>query len=407
MALMTTKNLLSDWLLTQFQNLNNSFIENALRICIGLALIALVIYLSDWILKKIFSPIITKIVNQTKFTWDEVFVEKKVFNSVIHLISVGVGALISPYLLGETALLLLNKLFGISLVLVFGQFVFRMINSFLVISTDENNYSTIAVRTFGQTIKIISFIFGLLLIASILFDLEVGAIVTGLSATTAIFLLIFKDTILGFVSGIQIATSKSVKVGDWIEIDKYRVSGIVKEINLVSAKIENFDKTISTLPTYDLISTKVKNYEPLKGLDIRRIKQSIYFDITSFHFLEESELKNYQKIDTLKDYFSSKEIQSSFPATTEHSLNKAQLTNIGTFRAYALNYLKSLSTIDQNQTLLVRQREISPKGMPLEIYCFTTTADWLAHEQIKSDIFDHLMTSAKYFDLKILQSIRL
>ncbi len=219
--------------------------------------------------------------------------------------------------------------------------------------------------------------------------------------------MVFRDTILGFVTGIHVATSKNLKVGDWIGIPKYNLEGTIVDLNLLTTKIQNFDKTISTIPTYDFLTTEIKNIQVMSESNTRRIKRAIIFNINSFKFLTLEEVDRFSKINLIKDYLIQKKEEiikeRAILENSDLSINGRQLTNIGVFREYAFNYLKNNEHIDQKGTLLVRQLENTPQGMPLEIYCFTNDSAWENYEIILADIFDHLLVASKEFDLEIMQ----
>lgn len=386
--------------------------ESVSLVVVGFGLLLIIFIILDFIIKRILLFFTGKIVSSTQTKWDNHFFRMKVFNSIFHLIPLGITRILAPYILYPTPEILneIGKVFDIVFTLVFLQLFFRISNALLSISTDENNYRTVAVKTFGQLMKIISIFFVVLIIISILFDVKLENILAGLGAATAILLLIFRDSILGFVSGVQIASTRMVKVGDWISVQKYKVEGTVREINLVSCKIENFDKTMSSIPTYELIATEVKNYEAMRNTNTRRIKRSIVFNVKSFQFWSNETLESYKKIDRIADYISEKQRDLKIynqKATNDDtvSVNGRRLTNIGTFRKYAENYLRSHPNISQNDTLMVRQLEISPHGMPLEIYCFTNTSVWVEFEAVQADVFDHLVTASKEFGLEVVQTI--
>lgn len=386
--------------------------ESVSLVVVGFGLLLIIFIILDFIIKRILLFFTGKIVSSTQTKWDNHFFRMKVFNSIFHLIPLGITRILAPYILYPTPEILneIGKVFDIAFTLVFLQLFFRISNALLSISTDENNYRTVAVKTFGQLMKIISIFFVVLIIISILFDVKLENILAGLGAATAILLLIFRDSILGFVSGVQIASTRMVKVGDWISVQKYKVEGTVREINLVSCKIENFDKTMSSIPTYELIATEVKNYEAMRNTNTRRIKRSIVFNVKSFQFWSNETLESYKKIDRIADYISEKQRDLKIynqKATNNDtvSVNGRRLTNIGTFRKYAENYLRSHPNISQNDTLMVRQLEISPHGMPLEIYCFTNTSVWVEFEAVQADVFDHLVTASKEFGLEVVQTI--
>jgi miniconductance mechanosensitive channel len=256
-------------------------------------------------------------------------------------------------------------------------------------------------------IKIFAAFFGAIYFIATLIDTEATQIFTFLGALTAVILLIFRDSILGFVSGLQISSSKSIKVGDWISVSKYHIEGVVKEINLAITKIENFDKTISTVPTYDLIASEVTNHSAMIQSNTKRIKRSIFFNVNSFQFCTTEMLEKFEKIDLIGSYLKLKqeEIKKSNQniINKDYIINGRQLTNIGVFRKYAENYLTNRTDISKADKIIVRQLEQTAQGMPLEIMCFTTSSEMVDFERIQSDVFDHLISASKEFELKISQ----
>lgn len=386
--------------------------ERLIIALIGFILMLLVFLILDSVLKKILLFITRKIIDVSRGKWSKTLFNRKVFNSVYHLVTVAIVRALTPYYFLNLSdyQKIVDKFFYIVFTVIILQLFFRLSNAISDISTDENNYRTVAVRTFGQLTKIISTFFAVIAIVSILFDIGIEKVLTTLGALTAILILVFRDTILGFVSGVQISSTRMIKVGDWVSIPKYELEGTVQEVNLVSVKILNFDKTISSIPTYDLISTEVKNYEPMIEINARRIKRSILFNIKSFNFCTDKMLEKYKEIDLIRDYIIQKEKEITQEAASKKegdisSVNIERLTNIGVFRTYTEAYLRSNKLISRRRTdtLMVRQLESTPQGLPLEIYCFTTTSKWLDYEKIQSDIFDHLLTICKEFDLEVVQ----
>lgn len=404
----------NEWV-EQFQSYVSEFVgpqyETLTLIIVGISLLLGLFLILDFIIKNLLLFFTLKVVNLTNFEWDNHFYDNKVFNALYHLIPLSLTRLLAPYILYPTPNVLnaTGKIFDIAFVIIILLLFLRAANAILTIATDENNYRTVAVRTFSQLMKIISIFFVVLIVISILFNVQLTSILAGLGAATAILLLIFKDTILGFVSGLQIASNKTVKVGDWIAIPKYNLEGTVREINLVSCKIENFDKTVSSIPTYDLITTEVKNYEAMRYTNTRRIKRSIVFNVKSFQFCTDEMLDKYQSIDLIKNYVTRRrpELEKANKQSADPSqlANGRRLTNIGVFRKYAQSYLQENPNISNSDTLMVRQLEITPQGMPLEIYCFTKTADWIEFETVQSDLFDHLVTASREFDLEVMQTL--
>ncbi|MBS1572166.1 MAG: mechanosensitive ion channel [Bacteroidetes bacterium] len=271
----------------------------------------------------------------------------------------------------------------------------------------EDYYKITGHRAITQSLKIIEAIIFVFLIITTIFGISPSTILGSLTAMTAIIVLVFRDTILGIVTGIHVSTSKNLKVGDWIGIPKYNIEGNVQDISLLTTKIQNFDKTISTIPTYDLLSTEIRNHQIMYDGSSRRIKRSIYFNIKSFKFVDDAFAKKIKDVNLISEYLERKlkEIEDSKKniSNAGRIINGQQLTNIGLFRNYVYNYLKTNPRVDEEDIVMVRQLEITPQGLPLEIYCFANKAELVDYEKIQADIFDHILTAAQEFDLEIMQ----
>lgn len=265
-----------------------------------------------------------------------------------------------------------------------------------------------AMQSVIQSIKLIFGIICFIYVISILMDKSPVAILSGLGAMSAVLMLVFKDTILGFTAGLQLSTNKMVEIGDWIEMSKYGADGDVIDIGLNVVKVRNFDKTITTIPTYALVSDSFKNYRGMRESGGRRIKRAIKIDIHSIKFLSEEDIKRLEKANLLAPYLQEKknEIKNyneSNKFDLSVAMNGRRLTNIGTLRAYILTYLKNHPNINKDMTIMVRQLAPDEYGIPLEIYCFTSTTVWADYENIQSDIFDHIYSVLGEFDIKPYQ----
>lgn len=369
----------------------------------------LALLLFDFILQKLFGGIFGLMAKHTKINWIKKFYAHKVFRTVFHFITINLLISVNPYVFQKYHGIdkFADKFIGLIVIIVIIRLVFRVIDAIIDINDERESHTTVGVRTFGQMIKMFVAFFGALTFIATLIDSDIKSILTVLGALTAVVLLIFRDSILGFVSGLQIASSKSIKVGDWISVSKYEVEGIVKEINLAVTKIEKFDKSLATVPTYDLIASEVTNHSTMLDTNTRRIKRSIVFNMDSFSFCDDEMLDKFSKIDLIGSYVDMKraEIKESNRnvMNKDFVINGRQLTNIGIFRKYAENYLANRTDISKSDKIMVRQLEQTPQGMPLEIYCFTGTTDFTEFERIQSDIFDHLLSATRIFGLKISQ----
>lgn len=372
-----------------------------------------ILFILDFILRAIILPILRKIKNFIENDWMIFLYRNKVFVSLIRLIPISFALSMNQILFRDdgNVYIVIQRITELISLIVFTQLIFRVINTIIDIYNVENSYTTVGVRTFGQMMKFMITFFSIISGIMILFTVDKNTIITVLGALTAAVLLIFRDAIFGFVSGLQISYSKIVKVGDWITISKGDIEGIVKEININLVKIEKFDKSIATVPTVDLVSSQVTNHMPMMATGTRQIKRSISFNVNSFQFCNEDMLNRFEDIALIHQYIQQKRHEISiYNQNIENSdldINGKNLTNIGVFRIYVDCYLKSLKTVSQKDPIIVKQLPVSPLGMPLEIGCFTTSANNLEFERIQSDIFDHLLTACRKFDLEIMQSFSL
>lgn len=335
--------------------------------------------------------------------------DSKVLYSVSNFIAVGVtkSMITAIFYRHPKSHIFLDTTFDLIFVVVFAILYIRSLKAVEQYFFLKGDWSRITgIRAVTQTLKIFGYILFIFVGVSLLFQISLLTIFKSLGAMTALILLIFRDTVLGFITGIHVAATKNVKVGDWVGIPKYNIEGTIDDINLLTTKITNFDKTVSTIPTYDLLSTEIKNLQIMSETNTRRIKKSIIFNIKSFKFVDEAMFLKLENINLIKDYMQEKkqEIQLEKAESDNDIINGRQLTNIGTFRIYALNYLKNNPNIDQNGRLMVRQLDITPQGLPLEIYCFANSSQWENYEQIQADIFDHLLVAAQKFDLEVMQT---
>jgi miniconductance mechanosensitive channel len=259
-----------------------------------------------------------------------------------------------------------------------------------------------------QVVKIIIYLVGLIGIIGFIFDKNISSILLGFGTLSAVLMLIFKDPILGFVGGLQLIFNKMIAIGDWITMSKYGADGTVLEINLTTVKVQNFDKTIITIPTYSLISDSFQNWRGMSESGGRRIKRGVYIDMDSVKFCTDEMLEKFKKIELIREYLLRKEKEIAEYNSTEKIdsstwVNGRRQTNLGIFRAYLKAYLKKRADINNDMTFLVRHLEPTEKGIPIQIYVFTTTTDWGEYEDIQADVFDHILAIIPEFELMIFQ----
>jgi miniconductance mechanosensitive channel len=283
---------------------------------------------------------------------------------------------------------------------------FTLLDIFQTFTNLRTTRSQFPLKGLLQTVKLIASLLTGILLVSLLMDKSPLLLLSGLGAISAVLLLVFKDPILGLVAGIQLSANNMLSVGDWLEMPKYGADGDVIDIALTTVKVRNWDKTITTVPTYALISDSFKNWRGMSEAGGRRIKRSVFLQMSSIEFLDEQTLTHLHKADLLAPYLESKLAQIKETNTSSKTdmsilINGRRLTNIGTFRQYLLSYLKSHENIREDMTLMVRQLQSTSVGLPMEIYAFTTTTVWSEYENIQADIFDHVLAILPEFNLQV------
>ncbi|MGI6677813.1 MAG: mechanosensitive ion channel family protein [Dehalobacterium sp.] len=370
-------------------------------------LVVLLCVVANFVAKKIVLRLLTHIIKKNKLHWADPFLEHKVFRKLSHIVPAIIIDYFAPAFPGYQSWIEKFVLFYIIIVII------SVINAFLNAVNDiYQNFEaakTRPIKGFIQVVKIVIFIVGGISLISILIDRNPLLLLSGLGALSAVLMLIFKDAILGFVAGVQIAANDMVRVGDWVEMPKYNADGDVIDISLTTVKVQNWDKTITMIPSYAFISDSFKNWRGMQDTGGRRIKRSIYIDITSIQFCTPEMLARFKKIHYLTEYIENKEKEiaafNSEKQLNENSrVNGRNLTNIGTFRTYIQKYLEDHPLIHKEMTTMVRQLASEENGLPLEIYCFTNDIRWAAYEAIQGDVFDHLFAVAPEFGLRIFQN---
>ncbi|MGI4838432.1 MAG: mechanosensitive ion channel family protein [Janthinobacterium lividum] len=283
-----------------------------------------------------------------------------------------------------------------------------LLNALLDIYARTEHARTRSIKGYVQLAKMILYIFGAIIIVATLIDRSPLLLLSGLGAMSAVILLVYKDTLLSFVAGVQLTSNDMLRVGDWIEVPQVGADGDVVDITLHTVKVQNFDKTIVSIPTWRLMSESFKNWRGMQQAGGRRIKRSLFIDSSGVRFLRQDEIERLTQVHLLTDYMGRKqaELQSWNEAqgnVASVAANRRTMTNLGTFRAYALAYLKSHPDIQPNMTCMVRQMETGAEGVPLEIYCFTRTTIWVEYERIQGDIFDYLLAVLPEFGLGVFQ----
>lgn len=377
----------------------------------GWILAALLVAIGAWLVhliaRRIVLTVVQAIVRRTSTRWDDALIERRVFHHLAHL---------APAMLIYAAAGLFDPVQNliervcIVYMLLAGIFVF---NSFLNAVGDIYRDFEISrqrpIRGYLQIAKIILFIFIGLVAISVILGRSPWLLLSGFGAMTAVVILVFKDTILGFVASIQLSANDMVRINDWIEMPEYGADGTVVDISLHTVKVRNWDKTITTIPTYALISDSFKNWRGMTESGGRRMKRSVNLDMTSVKFCDEAMLNRFRKFQYLGEYIDEKlaEIEQ-YNRTHEIDLteiiNGRRLTNLGTFRAYVVAYLHHHPMVHKELTYMVRHLAPGPEGIPIEIYAFSTDQRWVYYESIQADIFDHILAVIPEFELRVFQS---
>lgn len=378
---------------------------------IVLLLIIALAFLIQKICKRIVLSFFEKVTKRTKATWDDVIFDPKVIGKLTALIAPIIIYILAPtvFKAGTVALDFTQRICVAYIILMFIRFLSSLLNAFYVIYNSKEKYRDRPLRGVIQTIQVVLYFIGGIVIVSILIKQSPLGILAGLGAFAAVLMLVFQDSILGFVSGIQLSANNMVRVGDWIEMPKYGVDGDVLEITLNTVKVQNFDKTIVTIPPTLLIKDSFKNWRGMEEAGGRRVKRSVFIDMTSVTFCSDEMLQRYHKIQILNDYLNQKEkilTEYNKENNIDNSVvvNGRRQTNLGVFRAYLEYYLKNHPSVNHGMTCMVRQLQPGDAGIPLELYFFTATTKWIDYEGIQADIFDHVLAVIPYFDLKVFQN---
>ncbi|RHW34024.1 mechanosensitive ion channel family protein [Lysinibacillus yapensis] len=378
-----------------------------LSVALMITFIVLICIIANFITKKIVIRLITHIVNNNKFEWDNILLERKVFHKLSHI----VPAIIIHYFAQAfpTYQELIEKGAITYIILVGLSVLSSLLNAIHDIYQSFEVSKVRPIKGYIQVVKIIVFVLGIILVIANLIGESPLIILSGLGALSAVLLLVFKDSLLGLVAGIQLTSNDMVRVGDWIEMPKYGADGDVIDLSLNTVKVQNFDKTITTIPSYALISDSFKNWRGMQATGGRRIKRSLFIDTTSISFCSKDMIEKFRNIHYLTDYIDTKqreiaEYNIKNRINISNHVNGRSLTNIGVFRAYISNYIKNHPGIHKEMTTMVRQLAPSENGLPIEIYAFSNDVNWAVYESIQSDIFDHLLAVAPEFGLRIFQN---
>jgi len=377
---------------------------------VGLLALLTAAAIINLIAKHVLVRTVRAFAKRSSVTWDDALVTHNVFGRLVQVVPaliVFVGVSFVPDLPEAGVQLIRNIAMGY-MVLMLTLALTAMLSAANTIYAATPVAKERPLKGFVQLVQIVVWILGGVLIISAVLDRSPLLLLSGFGAMTAILLLVFKDTILSLVASVQLTAQDMVRVGDWIEMPQFGADGDVVDVQLHTVKVQNWDKTITTIPTHRLITDSFKNWRGMSQSGARRIKRAIFVDVSTIRMQTQDEVDHFTRFALLKDYIKTKEQEladynAGLVTEVDADVNKRRLTNIGTFRAYAYNYLKNHPKIHKDMTLIVRQLGPGPEGLPLEIYCFTNTTEWAVYEDIQSDIFDHLLAIVPEFGLRLYQ----
>ncbi|MFP4846755.1 mechanosensitive ion channel family protein [Winogradskyella sp. PE311] len=401
------RHFIYDLLIKNGFTVNNAKLINMLGLLIALVVVAFIV---DYITKRLLWKFSSGVAKRTKTNFDDILINNKLPRNVAHIIPLlilveFVPQVFSDYEYSENIIEKTLKIIAIILTL---RIIRSLLNSIKDYLKTLDAYKDKPVDRYMQVFMIFAWTLGVFGIFSILTGVTFIKFAFTLGTASAVILLIFKDTILGFVASIQVSINDMVRIGDWITFEKYGADGDVIEINLATVKVQNWDKTITTIPTYALISDSFKNWRGMKASGGRRIKRSVIIKPSTIRFLTEDDIKRFKKIQLVSAYLEDRNseieqhnIKNDIDKTI--LINGRNLTNFGVFRKYLQTYIENHSAINKDMTLMVRQLESTPQGIPMEIYAFSKDQRWENYEYILGDIFDHTLAAVKYFDLEIYE----
>ena len=376
-----------------------------------LVLTLVVIYFGLLVSQKLLRKFVGAFIRKTPTKWDDYLIKHKLFKALARLLAV--------IILNATVSIIFEdfpRLLPLMLKAVEIYFLFVIINIIVVFLKGSEDYLSESemfiekpIASYFQLGRIILYIIGFILGMSIILGKSPFVFIGAFGAMTAVLLLVFKDTILGLVASVQISANDMIRVGDWVEMPKYNADGDVLAINLNTVKIMNWDKTITTVPTHYFISDSFKNWRGMQESGGRRIKRTLHINMGTIRFVDAQMIEDFKKFYLVSGYISKRQAEieafnQKHSVDTSTLINGRRMTNIGVFRTYIQTYLEKHPGINQNMTLLVRQMESTQHGVPIEIYCFTSSVQWADYEMVQSDVFDHLFASAGLFGLEIFQS---
>lgn len=387
-------------------------LANTLDRVIAFFMVLFVAFAADAICRRILLKVVAHLVKRTRATWDDIVFDHKVMVYLSRMVAPLIIYIFIPvsFAASESSTLeFVRRICLIYIVIAFLSFINSFLKAIYIVYSGKERLRDRPLKGMLQTVQVILWFVGAIIIVSILINKSPVSLLAGLGASAAILLLVFKDSIMGFVSGVQLSANDMLRVGDWIAMPKYGADGTVIEVTLNTVKVRNWDNTITTIPPYLLVSDSFQNWRGMDESGGRRVKRSVNIDMTSVKFCTPEMLAKYRKICLLKDYVENterviKDCNEEQGIDNSVLVNGRRQTNLGVFRAYLTAYLKSLPDVNQELTCMVRQLQPTDHGIPMELYFFCSNKNWIPYESIQADIFDHLLAIVPEFDLQVFQS---
>ena len=357
---------------------------------LAFTLMGLAVYLGMFICRHILIPLVRKLTTKTSTSWDDIILSDTILNDLSRLLPPILIAFLLPMIFaeGHPLLELLLRVDIIYLVVVVAKLVCSFLSSVNELSSSQDRFKNHHLRGVYQMLKILVVCVALIVIVSILIDKNPGYILTALGASAAVLMLVFKDMIMGLVAGVQLSANDMLRPGDWISMPKYGADGDVIEVTLSTVKVRNWDKTITTIPPYALVSDSFQNWRGMKECGGRRVKRSVFLDMRSVTFCTKSQIKDFRE----KGWLDGLDREDHF------------VVNLHVFRNYMEDYLRHHPRVNRNLTVMVRQLQPTAQGLPLELYFFSDGTDWVPYEHLQSEIFEHVLAIMPVFGLRVFQA---
>ncbi|MFW2374914.1 mechanosensitive ion channel family protein [Cellulophaga baltica] len=404
---MNFEHLLYTYLIELGLSHNSAKYLNMLTLLVALLLLTVLV---DFVLRKVLIQLFTQFTLKSKTNFDNLLVKNKAPRSIAHIIPLIIALELIPYVFIDFPYFenLVEKGLQVFAIILTLWIVRSFLNTLKDYFKTLNSLKDKPIDSYIQVFMIFAWLLGIMSAFAIITGIEFIKFITTIGAASAVIILVFKDTILGFVASIQVSINDMVRIGDWITFEKYGADGDVIEINLSTVKVQNFDKTITTIPTYALISDSFKNWRGMEISDGRRIKRALHIKLDSIKYLAKEEIEQLKKIESITTYLETRQ-EDIDTYNTNHNINKElllngrNLTNIGVFRKYIETHIENHSGINKDMMIMVRQLAPEAHGIPLEIYAFSSDKRWQNYEYIMADIFDHIIAAVPYFHLELFE----